>query len=49
MVIPGGFEPPTYRLGGDCTILLCYGTMSYNGILYTKIVVLAITKPAHSY
>lgn len=25
MVIPGGFEPPTYRLGGGGSILLSYG------------------------
>lgn len=44
MVIPGGFEPPTFILGGCCTIQLCYGTMSYNKILYTKKALLTITK-----
>ena len=27
MVIPEGLEPPTYRLGICCSILMSYGTM----------------------
>ena len=26
LVIPGRFELPTYRLGGECSIQLSYGT-----------------------
>ena len=37
MVIPARVELATYRLGGGCSILLSYGTMSYNKLLYTKI------------
>lgn len=44
MVTPGGFEPSIFDLGGRCIILLCYGAISYNKILYTKKALLAITK-----
>lgn len=26
MAVPKGLEPPTHRLGNDCSILLSYGT-----------------------
>ena len=44
MVIPARVELATYRLGGGCSILLSYGTMSYNITLYTKIAVLTTAK-----
>ena len=44
MVTPGGFEPSIFDLGGRCIILLCYGAISYNKLLYTKKALLAITK-----
>ena len=44
MVIPARVELATYRLGGGCSILLSYGTMSYNNTLYTKIAVLTTAK-----
>ena len=41
MVIPARVELATYRLGGDRSILLSYGTMWYDKLLYTKKTVLA--------
>ena len=46
MVIPARVELATYRLGGGCSILLSYGTMSYNSLLYTIIAVLTTAKDA---
>ena len=41
MVIPARVELATYRLGGDRSILLSYGTIWYDKLLYTKKTVLA--------
>ena len=35
---PGGFEPPVFRLGGDCSILLSYGNKGiFRGVYALKI------------